>query len=145
MSDQTRPTAGRRVCSPGRGQRPGEPSYIWIRIYLTMADHPSDALFERHAEMCKVFANPKRLKILDLLKDGPYSVGEISEETEIAQPTVSQHLRKMRTQGVVAKRDAGLEHHYYIADDRILDGMETIRQVLLDNLAEESAVSTQEE
>ena len=60
---------------------------------MTDAD---DTLYERHAEFCKMFSNPKRLRILHLLKDGEYSVSEISEETGIAQPTVSQHLRKMR-------------------------------------------------
>lgn len=99
------------------------------------------ALFERHAELCRVFGNAKRLRILDLLRDGEYSVGEISEETDISQPTVSQHLRKMRDQGVVTKRDAGLKNYYSIADDRIVDGMETMREVLLDQLADDIALS----
>lgn len=106
-----------------------------------MTEQATDALFERHAELCKVFANPKRLKILDLLKDGERSVGAIVEETGISQPTVSQHLRKMRDQGVVTKREAGVENRYSIADDRIVDGMETMREVLLDRLADESAVA----
>jgi len=101
----------------------------------------SDELFERHAEFCKMFSNPKRLRILHLLKDGEYSVSEISEETDIAQPTVSQHLRKMRDQGVVTKRDAGLNNYYAIADERIVEGMNTMREVLLDQLADDAAVS----
>jgi ArsR family transcriptional regulator len=104
-----------------------------------MAD--SDELFERHAEFCKMFSNPKRLQILHLLKDGEYSVSEISDETGIAQPTVSQHLRKMRDQGVVTKREAGLNNYYDIADERIVDGMNVMREVLLDQLADGAAVS----
>jgi DNA-binding transcriptional ArsR family regulator len=104
-----------------------------------MAD--SDELFERHAEFCKMFSNPKRLRILHLLKDGEYSVSEISDETGIAQPTVSQHLRKMRDQGVVTKREAGLNNYYDIADERIVDGMNVMREVLLDQLADGAAVS----
>lgn len=106
-----------------------------------MTQQSTDALFDRHAELCKVFANAKRLKILDLLKAGERSVGEIVDETGISQPTVSQHLRKMRDQGVVTKRDAGVENRYSIADDRIIAGMETMREVLLDRLADESAVA----
>ena len=101
----------------------------------------SDELFERHAEFCKMFSNPKRLRILHLLKDGEYSVSEISDETGIAQPTVSQHLRKMRDQGVVTKREAGLNNYYDIADERIVDGMNVMREVLLDQLADGAAVS----
>lgn len=104
-----------------------------------MAD--SDELFERHAEFCKMFSNPKRLRILHLLKDGEYSVSEISDETGIAQPTVSQHLRKMRDQGVVTKREAGLNNYYDIADERIVDGMNVMREVLLDQLADDAAIS----
>ncbi|MGB9965161.1 ArsR/SmtB family transcription factor [Halobacterium hubeiense] len=102
---------------------------------------PEDALFERHAEFCKMFSNPKRLRILDLLKDDERTVSEISDETGIAQPTVSQHLRKMRDQGVVTKRDEGRNNYYGIADDRIIDAMTTMREVLLDQLADDAAVS----
>lgn len=107
---------------------------------MTDAD---DTLYERHAEFCKMFSNPKRLRILHLLKDGEYSVSEISEETGIAQPTVSQHLRKMRDQGVVTRREAGLNKYYSIADKRIVEGMNTMREVLLDQLADDAAVSEQ--
>jgi ArsR family transcriptional regulator len=108
---------------------------------MTDAD---DSLFERHAEFCKMFSNPKRLRILHLLKDSEYSVSEISEETGISQPTVSQHLRKMRDQGVVTKREAGLNNYYSIADARIVEGMNTMREVLLDQLADDAAVSERE-
>lgn len=104
-----------------------------------------EQLFESHAELCKVFANSKRLMILDLLKDGERSVSEISEETEIPQPTVSQHLRKMREQGVVSKRDVGVENRYSISDDRIIEGMGIMKEVLLDRIAEESAFAHQGE
>jgi DNA-binding transcriptional ArsR family regulator len=104
---------------------------------------PDDALYERHAEFCKMFSNPKRLRILHLLKDDEYSVGGISDETGISQPTVSQHLRKMRDQGVVTKRDAGLNNYYSIADERIVEGMNTMRDVLLDQMADDAAVSEQ--
>jgi len=100
-----------------------------------------DPLFERHAEFCKMFSNPKRLRILHLLRDGERTVSEISEATGIAQPTVSQHLRKMRDQGVVTKRDAGLNNYYTIADERIVEGMNTMCAVLLDQLADDAAVS----
>lgn len=106
-----------------------------------MSDQPQDSLFERHAELCKVFANPKRLKILDLLKEGKHSVTEISTETEIPQPTVSQHLRKMRDQGVVTREDAGMKNYYEIADERIIEGMATMRAVMLDRLADDAAIS----
>lgn len=99
-----------------------------------MKELPEDALFERHAEFCQIFANAKRLKILTLLRDGEQSVSAISDRTDIPQPTVSQHLRKMRDQDIVEKRDTGSYRYYAITDDRIIDGMMIMRDVLVDRL-----------
>lgn len=108
---------------------------------MTEERNSNDALFERQAELCKVFGNAKRLKILDLLKGGECNVSKISEATGIAQPTVSQHLGKMREQGVVTKRDVGLETRYSIADERIVDGMDTMHEVMLDRLEDDRSLA----
>lgn len=99
-----------------------------------MTDDGEKDLFKEHAELCKVLANPKRLRILDLLRDGELSVTEISERTEIPQPTVSQHLRRMSDRGVVESRDVGVNSYYGITDARIIDGMGIMREVLMDQL-----------
>lgn len=99
-----------------------------------MTETGGDDVFKQHAELCKVFANPKRLKILDLLRDGELSVTAISERTDIPQPTVSQHLRRMSDRGVVESRDVGVNSYYAITDSRIIDGMGIMREVLLDQL-----------
>lgn len=102
-----------------------------------MSEEFDDAVFERHAEFCHVFANAKRLKILTLLKEGEHTVSDISDHTDVPQPTISQHLRKMRDQGIVEKRDAGSQRYYAITDDRIIDGMSIMREVLLDQIDSE--------
>jgi DNA-binding transcriptional ArsR family regulator len=106
-----------------------------------MAEQFDDDVFEHHAEFCKAFANSKRLKILTLLKEGEHTVSEISERTDIPQPTVSQHLRKMRDQGIVEKRDAGSQRYYAITDDRIIEGMSIMREVLLDRIDPERSLT----
>ncbi|KUI47348.1 TrmB family transcriptional regulator [Mycobacterium sp. GA-1199] len=47
-------------------------------------------------------AEPSRLKIVELLRAGPLSVGEIAEALEIRQPQVSKHLRVLGDSGLVA-------------------------------------------
>lgn len=101
-----------------------------------MAEHGDYRLAKQHAELCKVFANSKRLRILETLREGEHSVTEISEQTNIPQPTVSQHLRKMRDRGVVKSRDIGVNSYYTVTDSRIIDGMSIMRDVLLDQLNE---------
>jgi DNA-binding transcriptional ArsR family regulator len=52
-------------------------------------------------------AEPSRRQILDLLREGTRSVGELVERTGLSQPGVSKHLRVLRESGLVTvRRDA---------------------------------------
>lgn len=99
---------------------------------VPMVDLPEDELFERHAEICGILCNANRLKLLHLLATGEYTVTELSEKTGIAQPTVSQHLRKMREKNTVSRRSAGTHNYYRIRDERVIDAVETTREILRD-------------
>jgi DNA-binding transcriptional ArsR family regulator len=46
-------------------------------------------------------AEPNRLHIVELLRDGPRSVGEIAEQLALRQPQVSKHLRVLSDAGIV--------------------------------------------
>lgn len=96
----------------------------------TGADEPA---LKQCAEIYKAFASPKRLRILDLLREGECCVTEICEETGFPQPTVSSHLRKLWTSGVVAAREDGVQTYYRVADDRIIGAIDTIRETTLDD------------
>lgn len=102
-----------------------------------MTDLPDDELFERHADLCQVLCNAKRQKLLYVLQDGERTVSELAAATDIPQPTVSQHLRKMRDKNVVTNRAEGNKSYYSIRDERLLEASNTIRQVLLDALEED--------
>ena len=105
-----------------------------------MTELPDDELFERHADLCQVLCNGKRQKILYVLKDGERTVTDLAEITDISQPTVSQHLRKMRDKGVVTKRSEGNRSYYAIRDERLIEASMMIRQVLLDGLDEDRKI-----
>lgn len=97
-----------------------------------MTDLPADELFERHADLCQVLCNAKRQKLLYVLQDGEKTVSELAEATAVPQPTVSQHLRKMRDKGVLAKRRDGPRSYYRITDQRIIEASNKIRDIVLD-------------
>lgn len=100
-----------------------------------MSQLADSRLYEKQAELCKVFSNANRLMILELLQDGEeYTVSEIEEIVGIPQPTISQHLKVMRDQDVVERRKEGVRSFYTLTDDRIREGMQTMRTVLLDQL-----------
>jgi DNA-binding transcriptional ArsR family regulator len=52
-------------------------------------------------ELLAVLAEPTRLRILELLLEGPRSVGELVVELEATQPSTSKHLRVLREAGLV--------------------------------------------
>ncbi len=54
----------------------------------------------------EVLAEPNRRRILDLLRDGERPVGDLVQALDIAQPTVSKHLRVLRDAGLVDVRAA---------------------------------------
>lgn len=59
-----------------------------------------------------VLAEPSRRDILDLLRDGERSVGELVERLSLSQPGVSKHLRVLREAGLVEVRPVGQRRMY---------------------------------
>lgn len=82
------------------------------------------------AEFLKTLANPRRLRILHRLADGPISVARLASDLGISQPNASQHLAMMRAAGVVDSERAGREVRYRIADPEIVVACGIVRAVL---------------
>jgi ArsR family transcriptional regulator len=97
---------------------------------------PEDRLDELHADLCKVFTNPVRIRILNALRRGERGVNELAEAIGVSQSHASQHLTVMRAKGVVAARREGTRVFYRLANPKILDAFDAIRAVLLEALRE---------
>ncbi len=93
-------------------------------------------LYKLHAELCKTLANPTRLQILNLLRDGELSVTEITARTGIRQTTISQHLALLRQRDVVSVRKEGLKSFYRVSNPKMIQACDLIRDVLFDTIAE---------
>ena len=89
-----------------------------------------DAVFEMQVRICKAFANPVRLKILDLLSKREYTVSELQEALEITLPNVSQHLTILKAAGVVATRRNGKQLYCFLALPEVKHACQMIRDVL---------------
>lgn len=76
---------------------------------------PKRAATQRCAERLKLLADPTRLAILQLLRDGPRQVGEINAEIAVAQSLLSHHLRKLREARLVFAERVGKAVHYRLA------------------------------
>lgn len=91
-------------------------------------------LYELHASICQTLANPKRLEVIDRLRDGEQSVSELTEAMKISQANLSQHLAVMRQKGIVATRREGLNVYYRLSNPKIIKACDLMRQVLLEHL-----------
>ncbi|MBL8707925.1 MAG: winged helix-turn-helix transcriptional regulator [Rhodospirillaceae bacterium] len=58
--------------------------------------------------------DPTRRAMLDLLRGGERSVGELARDLPVSRPAVSQHLRLLKDAGLVAERRAGTRHFFRI-------------------------------
>lgn len=85
---------------------------------------------ELHAQICKGLADPKRLMILNALRDGPLSVNEICDALDLPQANVSQHLAILRDRGLVETERDGQRIFYSVASDKIIMAMDLLREVM---------------
>jgi DNA-binding transcriptional ArsR family regulator len=69
----------------------------------------------------KLLANEDRLLLLCQLARGEMCVGDLEEQLDIRQPTLSQQLGVLRGEGVVATRREGKHIYYRVADHKLLD------------------------
>src|SRR5690606_29679911 len=76
------------------------------------------------AELLRVLANGRRLEVLCALREGELSVGQLLERVGLSQSALSQHLARLRADGIVATRRAGQTIFYRIADGEVLTILE---------------------
>ncbi len=86
----------------------------------TELDKP-DHIFDKAAELFRVMSAPMRLKIISCLCDGEQNVSYLLERIETTQPNMSQHLNTLYKAGVLTKRREGVQIHYQIANEQIVN------------------------
>jgi ArsR family transcriptional regulator len=99
------------------------------------------AVFELQADICQTLANPKRLQIVHLLKDGELSVSNIVKAMGIPKANASQHLSIMRQKGLVLTRREGTAVFYRLTSPKITEACSLMREVLLSLLANQETLS----
>ncbi len=91
-------------------------------------------LYKIHAEICKVFSNPIRLEILNLLRDKEMSVTELIRKSKLTQSNISQHLSIMKSKGIVTSSRKGKNIYYKLSNPKIIKAFDIIREVLIEKL-----------
>jgi DNA-binding transcriptional ArsR family regulator len=98
-------------------------------------DEP-DRLRTFKAEFFKALAHPVRIAILEHLRRGPRSVGELQALTGVAGPSVSQQLAVLRSRGIVVPERSGTTIRYHAADPEIYALLDSARQIFYGHLSD---------
>jgi len=99
-----------------------------------------DQIYTYHAEMCKVFSHPKRLELINVLRDKEMSVGELSQGLGLALGNLSQHLAMMRGRHILTSRKEGNVVYYRIANPRLLEAFDLLREILFEQIRQDAAL-----
>jgi DNA-binding transcriptional ArsR family regulator len=78
---------------------------------------------EQAAECLKTLAHPHRLRIIQMLLRGRYTVGELAEACGIASHMASEHLRLMQRSGLLAAEKDGRKAYYQVAEKHLANIM----------------------
>jgi ArsR family transcriptional regulator len=87
-------------------------------------------IYQRQSQICKAFANPVRIQILEMLGQRERYVSELLEELGISKPNLSQHLAILRNSGVVTTSRVGKQLSCTLAMPEVKSACELIRNVL---------------
>lgn len=84
-----------------------------------MATALSPELLALVAERFKALAEPARLEILNCLREGEMTVGDLVDATSMGQANVSKHLQLLHATQFVTRRKEGVFVWYALADARV--------------------------
>lgn len=94
----------------------------------------ADELTALHAKVCKGIADPKRLLIINALRDGERSVMELCDELGLPQANVSQHLAVLRDRGLVHTRRDAQRVFYSLTSIKIVEAIDLLREVMAEQV-----------
>ncbi len=89
------------------------------------------------AAMFQVLAEPNRLAIIELLREGEYPVGDLVDHLRVSQPAVSKHLRILKDAGLVEVRADAQRRLYRIRTEpfaELDDWLASYRRLWADHL-----------
>ncbi|MHB8846456.1 MAG: ArsR/SmtB family transcription factor [Nitrospirota bacterium] len=90
------------------------------------------SIFEMQAEICKTLTNPKRIEILNVLKNEERTVTELVNALGASKANVSQHLAVMRHKGILTTRRDGVNIFYRVANPKVIEACALMKEVLFE-------------
>ncbi len=93
-------------------------------------NHSFEQQVAQAADLLKALSNTHRLQILCLLAEHQeLNVGQILAHSSLSQSALSQHLAKMRDEGMIGFRREGQTLFYSIYDQRVIQLLDTLKEM----------------
>jgi len=93
-------------------------------------------IFERQANLCKAFANPTRLQLIDMLAESDCWAAELQQALEVSKANLSQHLSILRASGIVQTRRDGKQLHCRLGMPEVKKATALLRSMLKSQVRE---------
>lgn len=95
-----------------------------------------ERLFAMEAEFFKALAHPTRVRILKHLRDNERCVCEFTEDLDVEQSNMSQHLAILRKQDIVSFRKEGLKVIYKVNYPQIFEILDLVEDIMVSQVNE---------
>ncbi|MEU4068410.1 metalloregulator ArsR/SmtB family transcription factor [Streptomyces wedmorensis] len=95
-------------------------------------------LYQAKAEFFRMLGHPVRIRVLELLQNGPVPVRELLNEIEIEPSSLSQQLAVLRRSGIVISIREGSTVNYALAGGDVAELLRAARRILTELLAGQS-------
>ena len=96
-------------------------------------------LYQIHAGICRAMANPHRLALIDALRAGDRTVGDLAEAVGMSVSNTSQHLAVLKAHGLVARRREGTTCYYRVGAPSIFKAFDCMGKIVLESTEIEAA------
>jgi len=94
-------------------------------------------LYQAKAEFFRMLGHPVRIRVLELLQDGPMPVRDLLSQIEVERSNLSQQLAVLRRSGIVTATRDGDTVVYALAGGDVADLMRAARRILTELLADQ--------
>jgi DNA-binding transcriptional ArsR family regulator len=86
------------------------------------------ALREFKANVFAALAHPTRIAVVDELREGEVSAGELADRLEAEPSNLSQHLAVLRDRDIVVRRKDGTQVYYALRDPVLLKVLDVLKR-----------------
>jgi len=99
-----------------------------------------DQIYQYHAEMCQVFSHPKRLEVINVLREGEMSVTKLAQKLGLTIGNLSQHLSMMKERHILLSRKEGNMVYYRILNPKLIQCFDMMREMLFEQIRQDAAL-----